>query len=177
VTCIVALKNRGHVWMGADSAGVGGYSLVQRRDPKIYRVGPMLIGFTTSFRMGQLLAYGLTIPDHHAGVPAERYFATVFIDAVRACLKAGGWATKKEENEIGGTFLVAYRSRIFRIDCDYQVGESMHEYDAVGCGSDLALGALFASRGSQPTARIRQALQAAEVFSSGVRAPFIVERL
>lgn len=88
MTCIVALKDEGRVVMGADSAGVGGYSRSNRMDPKIYRVGSMLIGFTTSFRMGQLLGYSLTLPHHHADVPIEKYMATSFITAVRDCLKA-----------------------------------------------------------------------------------------
>lgn len=52
MTCVVALKHDGRVYMGADSAGVGGYSLQIRNDPKIYRVKDLLFGFTTSFRMG-----------------------------------------------------------------------------------------------------------------------------
>jgi len=39
--------------------------------------------------------------------------------------------------EAGGTFLVGYRGRLFRVDSDYQVGESVNNYCAVGCGADL----------------------------------------
>ncbi len=54
MTCIAAVAHEGNVWMGADSAGVSGLALAVRRDPKIYRVGDFLFGFTSSFRMGQL---------------------------------------------------------------------------------------------------------------------------
>lgn len=129
MTCIVALKHTdGEIYMGCDSAGVGGYSRSNRLDPKIYRVGEMLIGFTTSFRMGQLLGYSLTLPRHHADVPSETYMATEFINAVRACLKNGGWAEKEKEVERGGTFLVAYKGRIFGVQSDYQVAENAEPY-------------------------------------------------
>ncbi len=180
MTCIVALKtNDGRVLMGADSAGVAGLSMWNRVDPKIYRVGSMLIGFTSSFRMGQLLGYSLSVPEHHSDVPVERFMATTFIDAVRGCLKSGGYARKDNETESGGTFLVAYRGRVFEIDSDYQVGERAEPYNSVGCGIDLALGSLCTSDGliEDPRTRIIKALEVAAQYSAGVRAPFIVQEL
>jgi ATP-dependent protease HslVU (ClpYQ) peptidase subunit len=181
MTCVVALRHENKIYMGCDSAGVGGYSRSNRLDPKIYRVGEMLIGFTTSFRMGQLLGYSLTPPKHHADVPIENYMTTSFIDSVRACLKGGGWAEKDKDQERGGTFLVAYRGRIFEIESDYQVGERKEPYSAVGCGFDLALGSLFTSQSEQvpwgPRERVETALMAAAAFSAGVYPPFRFEIL
>lgn len=181
MTCVVALRHEGVIYMGCDSAGVGGYSRSNRLDPKIYRVGGvMLIGFTTSFRMGQLLGYALTLPHHHADVTVEAYMATAFINAVRDCLKAGGWAEKDKEQERGGTFLVAYRGRIFGVQSDYQVAENAEPYNACGCGEDLALGSLFTSEramADDPRARVGLALEAAAAFSAGVYPPFRIEEL
>ena len=181
MTCIVALRHKGVIYMGADSAGVGGYSLRVRTDPKIYRSGPVLFGFTTSFRMGQLLGHAFSMPTHHRDVPIEKFMATTFIDAVRQCLKNGGYAKKENDVEKGGTFLVAYSKRLFRIDDDYQVGTTRVPFDAVGCGFELALGSLHAThvtgKSIHPKARIRLALRAAECFSAGVRAPFLIEEL
>lgn len=177
MTCIVALKHDGKVWMGADSAGVGGYSLTVRKDRKIHRVGPMLIGFTTSFRMGQLLGYKLAIPPHHSDVDTDRYMVTSFVDAVRSTLKDGGWAMKDKEQEQGGTFLVAYQGRIFEIHSDFQVGEPELDFSACGCGEDIAKGSLYSTVGDGAEDRIRVALQAAQEFSAGVREPFHVESI
>lgn len=181
MTCIVALRHEGVIYMGCDSAGVGGYSRQNRMDPKIYRVGAMLIGFTTSFRMGQLLGHALVVPQHYQEVAVERYMVTSFIDAVRTCLKNGGWAEKEKEQEKAGTFLVAYKGRIFEIDNDYQVGERAEPYGAVGCGFDLALGSLHASGHIEnivgPKDRVRMALEAAAAFSAGVYPPFRFEEL
>jgi ATP-dependent protease HslVU (ClpYQ) peptidase subunit len=176
MTCIVAIAEDGAVWMGADSAGVAGLSLAVRRDPKIYRVGDFLFGFTSSFRMGQLLGYKFSPPQHHSEWDAERYMTTVFIDSLRDTLKAGGYARTDNGAEVAGEFLVGYRGRVFRVCSDYQVGENVQSFDAVGCGSELAMGALHATQGKEPSERISAALEAAEAFSAGVRRPFRVEK-
>ncbi len=102
---------------------------------------------------------------------------TTFIDAVRDCLKARGWATKSQDQESGGTFLVGYKGRLFTIYDDYQVGEPVDGYDAVGCGESFAKGALFASPTLKGKKRIEVALQAAERCSAGVRGPFCIDSL
>lgn len=178
MTCIAGLVEGNTVWIGADSAGVssGDYGLTVRSDGKLFRNGDMLFGFTSSFRMGQLLRHALKVPDHDPRVPVEKYMATTFIDAVRECLKTNGWASKDRESESGGTFMVGYHGRLFVVHDDYQVGEAADGLDAVGCGYQIARGALFASK-EKGKARIEVALAAAERFSAGVRGPFAVESL
>jgi ATP-dependent protease HslVU (ClpYQ) peptidase subunit len=173
VTAIVGLVDSGRVYIGGDSAGVAGHSLTVRADAKVFRNGAYLFGFTTSFRMGQLIRYSLEAP-----VPVgdlEGFMATTFIDAVRTCLKDGGWARKDSDREEGGTFLVGAAGRLFAVYEDYQVAEAADGYAAVGCGSDIALGALYASARTRTPAgkRVALALEAAERFSAGVRGPFI----
>ena len=95
--------------------------------------------------------------------------------ALRQCLKDGGWARKQDEREEGGTFLVGVRGRLYTIYDDYQVAQAADGFAAVGCGDQIALGALYATAGTglKPKARITVALRAAERFSAGVRGPFI----
>jgi ATP-dependent protease HslVU (ClpYQ) peptidase subunit len=177
VTCIVGLVEGNTVFMGGDSAGVAGLDLMVRADQKVFRNGPMLFGFTTSFRMGQLLRYALEVPDHDPRVAVDKWMATVFVDAVRTCLKNHGWASKRDEREHGGTFLVGYQGRLFVVEGDYQVGEPVDGFAAVGCGDQIAHGALFASRAVSGRERVQLALEAAERFSAGVRGPFHLEVL
>ena len=176
MTCIAAVVHDGTVYMGADSAGVSGLALAVRRDPKIYRVGEFLFGFTSSFRMGQLLGYKVSPPQHHGEWDADRYMTTVFIDALRDTFKTGGYARTDNGAEVAGEFLVGYRGRIFRVCSDYQVCENVEPFDAIGCGAELALGALHATRDKPPADRVVMALEAAEAFSAGVRRPFRVEQ-
>ncbi len=177
MTCIAGFIEGETVWMGADSAGIGGYALTVRADQKIFRNGPMLFGFTSSFRMGQLLRYALVIPDRHPNVAIDKFLATTFVDAVRECLKTHGFAKKTNEVEEGGTFLVGYGGRLFCIQDDYQVEESVDPFNAVGCGHDVAKGALFATLALKGADRLHVVLAAAERYSAGVRAPFIVQSI
>ena len=178
MTCIVGLVDEGKVYIGGDSAGVGnGWDLIVRADPKVFRTGPFLMGFTTSFRMGQLLHYALVAPSHPPDIDLNHYMTVEFINAVRDCLKTGGWAKKEGEKELGGVFLVGYLGHLFHIESDYQVGEALDGYMAVGSGDQVALGALYATQKLPPLVRVRLALEAAERWNAGVRGPFIIEVL
>ncbi|GIG89802.1 Ntn hydrolase family protein [Plantactinospora endophytica] len=176
MTAIVGLVHDGVVYIGGDSAGVSGYSMTVRADAKVFRIGPYVFGFTTSFRMGQLIRYALVAPTPAGNL--DRFMATTFVNAVRECLKEGGWAKRDNDREEGGTFLVGVRGRLFTVEDDYQVGASADGYAAVGCGSEIALGALFATARTSmpPKQRVTIALEAAERFSAGVRGPFLVKK-
>ena len=176
MTAIAGLVHEGKVYIGGDSAGVAGLDLHLRADPKVFTVGEFVIGYTSSFRMGQLLRFAFTPPFHKPDVDAYRYMVTEWVDAVRQCFKNGGYATTKDGAEVGGTFLVGYRGRLFFIGNDYQVGEVADGFSAVGCGDNQCLGALYATKDAKmkPEARIELALSAAERFSAGVRGPFVV---
>ncbi|WP_426730217.1 hypothetical protein [Myxococcus faecalis] len=175
MTCIAGVVARGRVYLGGDSAGVAGYELTVRADTKVFSTGPFLVGFTSSFRMGQVLRHAFSPPPLPKRPGAlGRYMVVDFVDAVRAALKDKGWAAKQSEQELGGTFLVGVSGHLFRVESDYQVAESRDGFDAVGCGSEAARGALFAARHLKPEARVRMALRAAERFSAGVRGPFRV---
>lgn len=171
MTCIAGIAENGAVHLAGDSAGCSGWDLTVRADPKVFVNGPYVLGFTSSFRMGQLLRYSFAPPSPE-GHDLHGFMCTAFIDALRTCLKDGGWAVKDKEQEEGGEFLAGVAGRLFTVQTDYQVGEPADGYAAVGCGFQVARGALFATSGQKPEARLRTALEAAERFSGGVRGPF-----
>ncbi|GAA3785553.1 hypothetical protein GCM10022403_020400 [Streptomyces coacervatus] len=172
MTVIVGLVHRKRVHLAGDSAGSDDYRLTICRDPKVFTSGPYVLGFTSSFRMGQLLHYALE-PPHPEG-DLYRFMATTFVNAVRNCLKDGGWARKESEQEQAGTFLVGIHGRLFAIHGDYQVAEPADAYAAVGCGDEYALGALHATAdlGMRPRKRLGAALRAADHHSGAVAAPY-----
>ncbi len=177
MTCIIGLEHdNGMVSIGGDSAGVSWLDIRIRVDEKVFVNGPMIFGFTSSFRMGQLLRYSLSIPEQLPSCTDDyKFMCTSFIDAVRQCLKTGGYAKVKDGEELGGTFLVGYRGKLYRVDGDFQVGRSTQTYDACGCGEAYALGALAAGDSGIPAKeRIERALEIAAKFSAGVAPPFFV---
>lgn len=178
MTCIVGIKTeRGAVVIGGDSAGVGGMSLSVRSDKKVFKNGKFVFGFTSSFRMGQILQYSFKPPERRHGDDIMKFMVIDFIDALREAFKAGGIAKTDSGVESCGSFLVGYAGRLFTIDSDYQIGEAAIGYDAVGCGADVALGSMYSTESLAPQDRVLSALRAAERHSAGVRGPFNIVTL
>lgn len=180
MTAIVGLVEQGKVWIGGDSAATSGWALTVRRDPKVFRVGPYLIGLSGSPRQAQLLRFSLSVPDQDPRHSDEQHMMTTFIGAVRQTLKDGGY-TKIESSreETDSAFLVGYRGALYCVYGDFQVEQSVESFNACGCGLELARGSLFTTRDLNLGARerVEVALRAAEAFSAGVRGPFVIEAL
>lgn len=174
MTCIVGIAQNGTVTIGGDSAGTAGWGRTIRADSKVFRNGPLIMGFTSSFRMGQVLRYHLKPPTPTGDL--EAYMVRDFIPAVRECLSEAAWLKKTEERVEGGTFLIGVKGRLFVVHSDFQVGESVDGYAAVGSGSDVALGSLYATQGQAVRKRINTALEAAAYFNAAVAGPFTVIR-
>lgn len=172
MTCIVGIAHNGTVTLGADSAGTAGYDRTIRKDRKVFTNGNLIFGFTSSFRMGQLLEFNLTPPPINEGQDPYNYAVRLLIPAIRDTLRLGGWLHTSNGRDEGGVFLVGYRGRLFRIDSDFQVGESVAGVESVGCGEAYALGAMHALPDAEPKVRLQAGLDAAATFSAGVAAPF-----
>ena len=176
MTAVVGLvdKETGDVFIGGDSAGVAGLNITVRTDPKVFQNGPFLIGFTSSFRMGNILRFRFSPPAQTVHQEDFQYMTTDFVDALRKCFSQNGYGDK--EATFGGNFLVGYKGNLYNIQGDHQVGMSAAPYDAVGCGEPFSKGCFFATEGSnlKPAERVKLALEAATNFSGGVRPPYII---
>ncbi len=177
MTCIVGLVTKQRVYIGADSASVHGWTRRETRLRKVFRRGPFLIGYTTSFRMGQLLEHQLRVAPQPKNVNDMSYLVTYFIENVRQLLKERGFAKVESNNESGGQFLLAYRGHLYSVDSDFQVGEMADGFDAIGGGADFALGALQATKSLAPRTRVRRALEVASHFNMGVCPPFVLKSI
>lgn len=105
MTCIVGYIDKdSNIYMGGDRAGVGGLSLRVRDDTKVFTKGKFIFGYTSSFRMGQLIRFKFSPPKHHPDVEDFNYMCTDFIDKLRECLSTGGYAKENNNVETGGTF-------------------------------------------------------------------------
>lgn len=189
MTCIVGIEHDSKVYIGADAAGSNGYGIEIRVEPKVFRRGDFVIGYTTSFRMGNLLQHVLKAPTWEVADDQDSvhsFMVRRFIPAVRECLADGGWLASKDERKSGGVFLVGFRGELYGVGSDLQVGRSADGYMACGSGEDLALGSLHTT---MPKAgfehrfdteetirdRITSALLAAEHHACGVAGPFTIE--
>jgi ATP-dependent protease HslVU (ClpYQ) peptidase subunit len=174
MTCIIGVAEKGNVYIGGDSAGVAGLSILIRNDEKVFHNGPFIMGFTSSFRMGNLLRYKFDPPKQTVAKDDMRYMVTDFIDAVKKCFTENSYG----KPDSGGAFMVGYNGQLYEINDDFQVGLNSNSMSCLGCGRDIAYGALFATKGKKPEERIKIALEAAVFHNAGVRPPFkIVKQL
>lgn len=180
MTCIVGLVEE-KVYIGADSLAMTGYVQQTMTATKVFRTKDCIIGYSGTVRMANMLQYGFVPPEHPADMGTDEYLATLFVDAIRSKLKEKGVAAKQNEQETTtGSMLVGYRGRLFKICSDYGLMEASSGFDAVGSGTEIALGAMHATKDMslQPLKRIHLALEAASDLCHGVRGPFtIVEEL
>lgn len=179
MTCIVGIIDKKEIVMGADSAGVAGLKITTRKDPKVFKNGNFLIGCTSSFRMINLLRFSLNPPEQLSSQDDYEYMCTSFIDSVRDCFKRGGYTYVNNNQENGGTFLVGYNRRIYCIESDFQVAESLNDYTSIGCGEEFAIGSLATTQGQPMSSeeRVKIALKISSENSGGVAPPFIIETI
>lgn len=174
MTCIVGLSTVEGVLIGADSAAVRGLEVRATSLPKVFRVGKFIIGYTSSFRMGQILQHHLKLKPQGEESDME-YMVRSFAESMRTALKDYGYMTVKDSSESGGTFLIGYGGQLYEVDADLQVNQYIDGLASVGCGSSYAMGALHALADLPPEQRVQKALEAAAYFSGGVIPPFTIE--
>lgn len=179
MTCIVGIAKAGRVYIGADSASANGWTVRATGIQKLFQRGPFLVGYSTSFRMGQILQHEVEYPE--AKVYDEHFMVTMFIPAIREKLKSLGYTRIENNQEEGGEFLVGVAGNLFEISSDFQVNHFHDGMAAVGCGEQYALGALRAClelepgmEGAYTRRAILLALEVAAYFSGGVKEPFTI---
>lgn len=172
MTCIVAIKDGGKVHMGCDSIGTDGWRKESRVRPKLFKKGPLLVGWCGSFRMADLLEYEVEPPKLLPDEDVYPWLIKELIPVVRDQFKKGGFAKVENGVERGGSFLVAVRGRLFTVDSDYQVGETTRGYAAEGAGDTFAMGSIYSTHGQPAADRLRIALEAAYEMCATVAPPF-----
>jgi len=187
MTCIVGYieKNKTEtiIYLGGDSSGVYGTHITLREDPKVFKKGnKFLIGFTSSFRMGQLLMSSKFEPPKQKEKQTELdYMITDFVDEVRKVFDENGYMKKENNQEEGGIFIVAYKDKLYQIESDFQVGVNILPYDACGSGEDYAKGALYSlvnfSTLTNGEKIVEKALEASANFNSAVSKPFNIVKM
>lgn len=141
MTLVIAVKRYKKIAICADSASVSGqFCTVGRMDKKIHQFdNGVVIGFTTSYRMGQLLHYKIEPPD----LNRQNSFGTMldYAEECRKKFKEYGFGKHGEaQNADGGSFIIVGNGHIFEINVDFQVVE-YKRVAVIGGGEEPAAGA------------------------------------
>jgi len=172
MTAIIGIVDKHKIYMGCDSAVVSESNLnICNYNDKIFRKGDLLIGFSGSLRMGQILKHGLKLVKQK-NKSDDEYINTVVINSIQMLMRKNGHAkTIDGEERIDGTILIGFKNALWQIDEDFSVVQNL-VCDAIGCGDNICLGVLHATEGMDPQKRILMALEASEKYNASVRRPF-----
>lgn len=179
ITCIAAVIDDGAVYIGGDSfCGVSGYPTAEQQAvPKVYRLEEFVIGGAGGIRQLQLAQYSFMPPCPRSYEPEYllRYMCVEFVDVLKQTLHANDATTIADACEYGYfDLIVGIRNRLFVVGGDFSVVAPLQPYTAVGCGRDVAIGALAAMPGVPPVARITRALELAAQSCPFVMGPYTV---
>ncbi len=174
MTCVIGVRGAdGTIAIGADSSAGGVYSFDTR---KMFRLGGLTVGYTSSFRFGQIVRYYVKPPAHPKSMSVEEYLVTRFVPEMKLRLSENGFVsdTNIDEDLKSGLLLVACRDRLTRIHTNYQVEVHRSSVAAVGCGEEVACGSAMASmRAGVPIRQVvKDALKDAAALSPYVAGPF-----
>lgn len=191
MTCIVALKDGEDIWFGGDSAATdfGSLNRSQISFPKVFSKRTpegdvALFGFSGSFKIGQLLKYRFIFPERTKNCEDDlEYLTCAFSETLRGVLNDAGFLSTDDDatHHIGNSeFLLAYRGNIYMVFGSFEILHVTDPFNASGSGSDFALGSLHTTEELsriKPKDRCLLALQTAEKYNAGVKAPFTIVSL
>lgn len=187
MTCIIGLETPNAIYIAGDSAGAdeSGFS-VTRRDGKVCRKMTgnnydLLLGFSHSFRYGQLLKYKWDVPKYDESLDFNDYLHIDFIDSIYELLNDSYLDDKNIDNTELGSCIMSFNDRLFLIGSDLsveQIDYNFSDFVAIGCGSDMAYGAMEALQHLEPETRLYRSLEIVNKYNpSTIRKPFTIEKL
>lgn len=184
MTCIVAYRDSSGVVLGVDSLASNGHIGYCVEDDKIVAFGDppyALLGYTTSFRGGQLLRkLDLPHPLKHVDVFTKqdnivKYVYEDLSDAIRKIFKGGGFLKTHNGEESGMNALLVYGGEIYELQNDFSILQMSLPYMAIGSGQSFALGSFQTNEQyteKSKRERCTDALRAAATHCVTVSEPF-----
>jgi hypothetical protein len=172
MTCVVAIADGLSVYMGGDAASAdeSGSFVSSRKEPKIFIRDDYILGFAGSFRFGKVVEH-LFIPPKPDLTNLDKFFNTVFVDALREVCEGAKVDPSSEDDS--SEMLVGVGGRLFEFCNDWHFGEDVNNFNAIGSGANYAMGSLYSTRRLKSQgARIKLALESAEMFCQTVKGPF-----
>ena len=167
MSLVIAIKDKDRIVLGADKqASAGGTK--DHTNIKIWNVEELpgaLMGGVGSARASQIIQYSSIIDKNLLGKELDTDFIVrVLVPLIAVNLKANGInvdASKEANCDLmPNAFIFAYKDRAWTIWHDFSVSE-IDNYLAIGSGSDVARGVLYATQDKNPFERIVTGIEAA----------------
>jgi ATP-dependent protease HslVU (ClpYQ) peptidase subunit len=132
MTCIVAFRDeKENIIIAGDKMGSDSYSKMIVKEPKVFINGDFAIGYTDSFRMGQLLKHVWVPPERKMEQETDNYLYADVTKSLRGLFKDNGFGD--DDNNEFGAFIMVYEDRILEMQGEMSLLE--HETDIVSVGA------------------------------------------
>lgn len=186
MTCIVGYVDENKtVWMGGDSCGSDSWTKDNYDNQKVFMNSDFIIGYTTSFRMGQLLEYKWNpLKKNSCQIFKEmsdyKFIVSEVVPSIISLFKDNGFIKEVSSEQTGGTFLLGFNGNLYCIQDDFAVLKRSRNYDSCGSGYCVALGSMYQNvKNNETNAEkiLNDALSAASELVNGVFPPFIIIKL
>ena len=167
MTVIVGVAHQGKVYMGGDRGMSDKEFIGSILQPKVRKVGPLIIGYSASQGTGQLAhVANYSLPNEDS---LEAWLRMEFCDAYQKAADLFKIDVNTEDN--GADLLVGVYGRLFEVTTqDWSVSE--YGEIATGSGFSYAMGSLYSTRDwDNPRQRVKEALQAAIRYSPSCSKP------
>ena len=150
MTCIIGIKEKGKVWMGSDKLCSNGHTKHIFQQPKINYIywnnKPEFLVGVTSFNPHVMNLFFCN--NYFTGEPLTndplKNIVNYLIPEIRKLLKDNDCYMKHEEGHqsIGSYFLISHKEKLFTMDPQFFVNESVENFVATGSGEEVAFGCL-----------------------------------
>lgn len=173
MTCIIALRQNGKVYLAGDRMGSSTSNKFVCKLPKVFKHGEMLIGFCGSFHLQSILQHRLEVlPIQTTNI--DKYIHTKFITELADQVIAMDYRSDQANYRIEGDLLIAANNKIYLLEGFDSVIEIAADYYAAGSGYEYALGALSVLKENKkmsPKVRLKKAMEAVIEHSPSVGLP------
>lgn len=169
MSLVVAIRDKDRIVLGADKQSSAGGN----KDHNATKIWPLkdldgaLLGSVGSMRGSQIVQYSKIIDKNSINDVIDTEFVITSLAPTLLALLEGNGVNCKLEDKDSGTmimmpndFIFAYEDTAWMIWRDLSVSE-IPDYLAIGSGSDIAKGALFATKDKDPFTRISTSIDAA----------------
>ncbi len=139
MTCIIGfVDSEDGVHMASDSCASNGRDYIRIKEPKVFKLEndteKMIIGYTSSFRFGQIIKFQVVLPDKKTKDTDLSYLVKRVVPVIRTQLKNNGYTTIVNSEEKGGYCLIGYNGHLYTMQDDFSIMESTAKFDSCGCG-------------------------------------------
>ena len=168
MTCIVALRHEDKIFMAGDRGASNDGNILSLDSPKVWKVGPYLIGYAGSMD-GDRIRHNFK-PTPPTIKDTDKYMHTKFIKELREFYNEF-WIDTSKEGDL--SLILAVRNEIYEHSSgDMSLSKYTLPYLSAGSGSEYAYGVLYATdKQKNARNRVQQAVSAAIKFSPSCMGP------